>query len=178
MGIMAEQSASDRGYRFWIAVIAIVIGLIFLYFYPPFEKYLTNAISQIRFTNVIFWFASAVGVIAYVISHWSSFRRYLFGQVTSLDATALVYDTLQISILIAVIFLAGATLQAVAMLAVHLMGNQPMIGSGLGESLLAIILLLILALLFYLLHHLVRSFQSGWTTRRAPPRTVRRSSEP
>ena len=56
--------------------LALVIVLIFLYFYPPFEAYLAAAIPEIRFTNVIFWFASLVGIIAYVVSHWSSFRRY------------------------------------------------------------------------------------------------------
>lgn len=173
---MAEQAQSNRRYRFWITIVALVIVLIFLYFYPPFEAYLAAAIPAIRFTNVIFWFTSVVGIVAYVIAHWASFRQYLSAQATSLDVTSLVYDTLQISILIAVIFLAGATLQAVAMLALHLMGNAPLIGSGLGGNLLAIILLLILALMSYLLHHLVRAFRSGWTTRRAPPGAVRRTT--
>lgn len=173
---MSETSTASRRPRFWITVIAIVIALIFLYFYAPFETFLVAAIPNVRFTNVIFWFASAVGVIAYVVAHWSSFRENLSSQVTSLDVTTLVFDTLQTAILIAVIFLAGATLQAVAMLALHLMGDGPIIGSGLGESLLAIILLLIFALLFYLLHHLVRAFRQGWTVRRAPPRPVRRNS--
>lgn len=173
---MTETEATSRRPRFWVTVIAIVIALIFLYFYAPFEKFLVESIPNVRFTNVIFWFASAVGVIVYVVAHWSSFREKLSSQVTSLDVTGLVYDTLQTSILIAMIFLAGATLQAVAMLALHLMGDGPIIGSGLGESLLAIILLLILALLFYLLHHLVRAFRHGWTVRKAPPRPMRRAS--
>ena len=57
---MTEQPASSRRYRFWITIIAIVIGLIFLYFYPPFEAYLAAAIPEIRFTNVIFWFTRNV----------------------------------------------------------------------------------------------------------------------
>ncbi len=173
--IMSEAIEVSRRPRFWIGLIAIIIGLIFLYFYAPFETFLIDAIPNIHFTNVIFWFASTVGVIAYVVSHWSSFRQNLSVQVTSLDVTVLVFDTLQISILIAVIFLAGATLQAVAMLALHLMGDEPIIGSGLGENLLAIVLLVILALLFYLLHHMVRAFRDGWTTRRAPPRRTQSS---
>lgn len=156
--------------RFWITLIAVIIGLVFLYFYPPFEKFLMGAIPNIHFTNVVFWFASTVGVIAYVVAHWSSFRQNLSSKVNAMDASTLVFNTLQISILIALIFLAGAALQAVAMLALHLTGDAPIIGSGLGENLLAIVLLLILALLFYLLHFLVRSSRDGWAARRAPPR--------
>ena len=172
---MQDDTGASRRPRFWFGLIAIVILLIFLYFYAPFETFIRESIPKVRFTNVVFWFASAVGIIAYVVSHWSSFRQNLSAQVTSLDAQKLVFDTLQISILIAVIFLAGATLQAVAMLALHLMGDGPIIGAGLGENLLAIVLLLIFALLFYLLHHLLKAFREGWTRRKAPPYANRRS---
>ena len=173
---MSEQLKYRQRPGFWMALIAIAIALIFLYFYAPFEAFVKGAIPNIHFTNVIFWFASVVGVIAYTVSHWSSFRQNLSSKVTTLDATGLVFNTLQISILIAVIFLAGATLQAVAMLALHLTGEGPILSSGLGENLLAIILLVILALLFYLLHYLVRAFRDGWTTRRAPPHPARASA--
>jgi len=173
---MSDLKQLSRRPRFWIGLIAIVIGLIFLYFYQPFEAFLTAAIPKIHFTNVIFWFASVVGVLAYVIAHWSSFRQNLSAKVTTLDVSQLVFNTLQISILIAVIFLAGATLQAVAALALHLTGQGPILGAGLGENLLAIILLVIFALLFYLLHYVVRSFRDGWTTRRAPPRPTQSST--
>ncbi len=166
----SRQDSVTRRPRFWITLVALVIALIFLYFYPPFEKFLKGAIPNIHFTNVVFWFASVVGVIAYVVAHWSSFRHTLSSKVTSLDVSTLVFNSLQISILIALIFLAGAALQAVAMLALHLTGDGPIVGSGLGENLLAIVLLLILSLLFYLLHFLVRSSRLGWTARRAPPR--------
>ena len=109
------------------------------------RTYLVEQIPGIHFSNVIFWFASVVGVLAYAVSHWQSFRRNLIRHVKDLDVGALVFDTLQTSILIAVIFCAGATLQAVAMLALHLMGQEAMIGAGFGEKLLAIVLLIILA---------------------------------
>ncbi len=173
---MNENPSVNQRLRFWITVVAIIIALIFLYFYQPFETFLVEAIPNARFSNVIFWFTSAVGVIVYVVSHWSSFRQKLSAQVTSLDASALVFDTLQTSILIAVIFLAGATLQSVAILALNLMSDQALFGSGLGGTLLAIILLLILTLLFFLLHHLVRAFRDGWTTRSSRPHPMRRAS--
>lgn len=173
---MSDTITVSQRPRFWITVIAIVIGLIFLYFYAPFETFLVEAIPNARFSNVIFWFASTVGIITYVVAHWSSFRQKLSADVTSLDVGALVFDTLQTSILIAVIFLAGATLQSVAILALHLMGDGPLIGSGLGATLISIVLLLILTLLFYLLHHLVRAFRDGWSTRRTRPYPMRRTS--
>jgi hypothetical protein len=165
---MTEEISQKRSAKFWINLIAIIILLIFLYFYAPFEAYLMDAIPGIHFSNVIFWFASAVGIIAYAVSHWQSFRKNIFRQVSDLDVSQLVFDTLQVSILIAVIFFAGATLQAVAQLAERLIGREPLIGSGLGENLLAIVLLIIFAVLFYLLHHLVRAFRDGWHTRRRP----------
>ncbi len=165
---MTEDAQQGRRPKFWITLIALIISLIFLYFYAPFETFLKASIPGIHFSNVIFWFASVVGVIAYAVSHWQSFRKNIFRQVASLDVGLLVFDTLQISILIAVIFFAGATLQAVAILAERLMGPAALIGSGLGENLLAIVLLIIFAVLFYLLHHLVRVFRDGWQTRRPP----------
>ncbi len=89
----------------------------------------------------------------------------------------LLFDSLQVSILVAVIFCAGGTLQAVAMLGEHLVGRGAIVGGEFGEKLLAIILMVILAILFYLLHHVVRAFRDGWTTRRAPPRSSTSSTE-
>ncbi len=70
------------------------------------------------------------------------------------------------------IFAAGATLQAIEMLAEHLMNRGPIIDPAFGEKLLAIVLLVVVAILFYLLHHLVRAFRIGWHPRRPPPRVT------
>jgi len=160
----------DREHRFWIALVAIVILLIFLYFYRPFETYLIEHIPLIHFSNVVFWFASLVGIVAYAVAHWQSFRHQIFRPVTELNVDTLVFDTLQAAILVAVIFCAGATLQAIEMLGEYFVNRGPIIDAAFGEKLLAIILLVILAIIFYLLHYAVRAFRSGWTPRRAPPR--------
>ncbi len=169
---MAQDTPSRRQPKFWIILLGVVILLIFLYFYQPFESYLTENIPGVHFSNVIFWFASLVGVIGYVVAHWQSYRQHIFRAATTLDVEALVFDTLQIAILIAVIFCAGATIQAIEMLAEHLMNRGGIIDPDFGEKLLAIILLVLLAIAFYLLHHLVRSFRHGWNPRRPPPRTT------
>ena len=153
-----------------IILVGIIILLIFLYFYKPFETFVVESIPQIHFYNVIFWFVSLVGVIGYAIAHWQSFRRSIFRQVSDLEVDGLVFDTLQIAVLVAVIFCAGATLQAVEMLGEHLIAGGTPFGPVFGRKLLAIILLVILAVLFLLLHHVVRAFRVGWRPRRPPPR--------
>ena len=173
---MVEEKIG-RQPKFWIGLIALIILLIFLYFYKPFETYLVARIPGIHFSNVVFWFASLVGIVGYVIAHWQNFRSQ-FGRVGSaLNVETLLFDSLQVSILVAVIFCAGGTLQAVAMLGEHLVGRGAIVGGEFGEKLLAIILMVILAILFYLLHHVVRAFRDGWTTRRAPPRGSTSSKE-
>jgi hypothetical protein len=174
---MAPDTNQSHRPRTWIVVIGVVILLIFLYFYKPFETYLVASIPNIHFDNVIFWFASLVGVVGYAIAHWQTFRKGILRGVGELDAEGLVFDTLQIAILIAVIFCAGATLQAVEMLAEHLMNRGPIIDRAVGGKILAIILLVILAILFYLLHHMVRGFRVGWQPRRPPPRASSSSME-
>ncbi len=165
---MAEES--DRRHRPWIALIAIVILLIFLYFYRPFETYLTAHIPLIHFSNIVFWFASLVGIVAYAAAHWQSFRAEIFRHVTELNVDTLVFDTLQAAILAAVIFCAGATLQAIEALSEYFVERGPIIDAAFGEKLLAIFLLVILAVIFYLLHYVVRALRSGWVPRRLPPR--------
>jgi hypothetical protein len=159
-----------RQHRFSIALVAVLILLVFLYFYRPFETFLVAHIPLIHFSNVVFWFASLVGVVAYAVAHWQSFRTEIFRNVVELNVDNLVFDTLQSAILVAVIFCAGATLQAVEMLGEHLVHGGAIIDPTFGEKLLAIVLLVILATVFYLLHYVVRAFRSGWTPRQAPPR--------
>ena len=167
---MAKEPDSRRRPRFWITLVAIVILLIFLYFYAPFQTYVTASIPNVHFSNVVFWFASLVGVIGYAIAHWQSFRKNIYRSVSDLDAEGLVFDTLQVAILIAVIVGAGATLQAVVMLGEHLVNRGTIIGPAFGEKLGAIILLVILTIVFYLLHLAVRAFRVGWNPRRPPPK--------
>lgn len=165
---MAEDTTKQQ--QFWIAVVAVIILLIFLYFYRPFETYLVAHIPFIHFSNVVFWFASLIGIAAYAFAHWQSFRNEIFRNVAELNVDTLVFDTLQAAILVAVIFCAGATLQAIEVLSEYFVGRGPIFDAGFGERLLAIVLLVILALLFYLLHYAVRALRTGWRQRTAPPR--------
>ena len=167
---MAQESVGPRPPKFLIVVVGIIILLIFLYFYRPFETYFTESIQDIDSSNIVFWFASLIGVLGYVVSHWRSFRHNIFRSVTDLDIETLVFDTLQIAILIAVIFCAGAILQEIEMLAEHLIERGTIIGPFFGGRLLSIILLFLLAVASYLLHRMVRAFRIGWRPGRVPPR--------
>lgn len=171
---MAEQTAPWRSPRFWITLVVIVILLIFLYFFKPFEAYLVEAVPNIRFDNVVFWFASLVGVVAFAFAHWQSFRRNIWGS-GGLQVEALAFDTLQTTLLTAVIFSTGAALQALEMLAEHLVQDGGVVTREFGGKLLSIIVLLLLTFGFYLLHLLVRAFRHGWQPRRRHPGATQRS---
>ena len=165
---MADDTTKQQ--RFWIWLIAVVILLIFLYFYRPFETYLVAHIPFIHFSNVVFWFASLVGIVAYAFAHWQSFRNEIFRDVTDLNVDNLVFDTLQAAILACVIFCAGGTLQAIEILSEYFVNRGPIFDPVFGSRLLSIVLLVILALIFYLLHYAVRAVRTGWRPRAAPPR--------
>ena len=165
---MADDTTKQQ--QFWAGVVAVIILLVFLYFYRPFETYLVAHIPSIHFSNVVFWFACLVGIIAYAFAHWQSFRSEIFRNVTELNVDALVFDTLQAAILVAVIFCAGATLQAIEVLSEYFINRGPIFDAAFGQKVLAIFLLVILAVLFYLLHYVVRALRTGWRPRSAPPR--------
>ena len=120
---MADDTTKQQ--QFWIWLVAVVILLIFLYFYRPFETYLVAHIPFIHFSNVVFWFASLVGIVAYAFAHWQSFRNQIFRNVTELNVDNLVFDTLQAAILVSVIFCAGATLQAIEILSEYFVNRGP-----------------------------------------------------
>ena len=167
------ENANGRWQRpqSWIVLVVVAILIIFLLFYQPFEQYLTDNIPRIHFSNILFWFASLVAVISYALSHWQSFKKSIFGGVGESNAQELVFDTLQIAILAAVILFAGATIQAVEMLSVHLMNDGSVIDAEFGSRLLSVFVLVVFAVLFYLLHRVVRAFRLGWRQRWTPPGT-------
>ena len=168
---MAQDTGTPRGTKYWIVLVGIVILLIFLYFYKPFENLIGDSIRGLQSSTIIFWFAALVGVAAYAVAHWQSFRQNVFRHASELDAEKLVFDTLQIAILVAVILCAGGILQIIEMLAEHLIRREAVVGPVFGRKLLAIILLMILAVGFFLLHRMVRAFRVGWRPGKAPPRS-------
>ncbi len=146
----------------WIVPAGLVVVLVFLYFYQPFEAFIAGGVDDVRASNIVFWFAAVVGLIGYVIAHWQSLRHNIVRATGDLGAEGLVFDTLQIAILIAVIVCAGATLQALVMLIEHLISRGATLDPIFGGLVLKIIVLILLAIAFYLLHRLVGAFRTGW----------------
>lgn len=169
---MAQDSGDARSLRYWIVLVGIIILLIFLYFYQPIEKLVSESIRGLAASTIIFWFAAFVGVVAYVIAHWSSFRQSFARDTSEVDAESLVFDTLQIALLVALILSAGGILQVIEMLAAHLISKGTIVDPGFGRKLLAMILLVILTISFYLLHRMVRAFRIGRRADKAPPGTA------
>ncbi|MBT6277870.1 MAG: hypothetical protein HOI95_27525, partial [Chromatiales bacterium] len=135
--LQGDDTTRWRTARFWIGVVALLILAVFLYFYQPVEDYLTVSIPKIHFYNIVFWFVSVVAVIGYAAAHWHSFRQYIFGARGDIDTDALVFNALQIAILIAVVFCAGATLQGVELLAVDIMNTNLEVEGDFGSRIFA-----------------------------------------
>lgn len=167
---MAKETDGVRSLRYWIVLVGLVILLVFVYFYPPFEKLVSDSIRGLAASTIVFWFAAFVGVVAYVIAHWQSFTQHFFRRVSDLDAEGLVFDTLQIALLVALILCAGGILQVIEMLSAHLIDKGTILDPIFGRKLLAMIVLVILAIGFYLLHRMVRAFRMGRRPGKAPPR--------
>lgn len=172
----AMESSQNRWQRpgSWIGLGIFAVLVLFLLFYQPVEQYLMERIPQIHFSNILFWFASVVAIISFAISHRQSFKKNIFDQFSEISAQELVFDTLQIAILAAVILCAGATIQAVEMLSEHLMNDGQLITAVFGSRLLSVFVLMLMAILFYLLHRVVRAYRVGWRRGWTPPGAVGR----
>ena len=166
---MAETTSFWHRPRFWVFFIALIIFLIFLYYFKPFSDYIIANLKNARFHNVIFWFSALVAVLAFAMSHWQSFKRHILRGGGEVNVEALVFDTLQISIMTVVILCAGAILQSVELLSEDLLLREVAVGQ-FGGRILTIVLLIVLAVLFYLLHLVVRAFRIGWKPSRPPRR--------
>ena len=166
------MEASENRWRrpgSWIWTAVIVILILFLLFYQPVEQYLMERIPRIHFSNILFWFASLVAIISFALSHSQSFKRHIFSQFADKSAQELVFDTLQIAILAAVILCAGATIQAVEILSEHLMKDGQLITAVFGSRLLSVFVLMLMAILFYLLHRVLLGFRVGGRRGWTPP---------
>ena len=107
---------------FWTLVgfIIFIIILIFLYFYEPFEVLFNIVVHGISFSNVIFWVALIIGIIGFCLYHWHAYRVHIVQQHS---IESMVLSSLQGSTFTAILLSGGATLQAVQILCVYLLGE-------------------------------------------------------
>ncbi len=143
------------GWRlFWTLVgfLLFIVVLIFLYFYQPFDDLFTLILNGLTFDNSIFWIALIIGIIGFCSYHWRAYRLYIVQQGS---IEAIVLSSLRGSTFVAILLSAGATLQSVQSLCIHLL-RQGQIDSGFGERLAAVVALVILTAAFCIIFWLLK----------------------
>jgi len=155
--------------RFWIGLVYLVVFLLFLYFYEPFNQYLTQAVTNVHFDNVIIWFVSVIAVCGFALSHWQSFQKHIFRKEGEPDIKGLVFDTLQTILLTGIIIFSGSALQEILIISRHLLSGNGVLTAEFGNKMLGLLALALLTILFFLLHMAVRVFRRGIKSQRWEP---------
>jgi hypothetical protein len=128
---------------FWTLVgfVAFIIALIFLYFFKPFEELFTLVIRGVGYHNVIFWVAVIIAIVGFCGYHWRAYRVHL---AHANGFEAMVLTSLRGSAFAAILMSAGAALQSVLILCVHLLGPDYALDAALGRRLAAVAALVVL----------------------------------
>ena len=123
---------------FWTLVgfLIFIIVLIFLYFYQPFEVLFVTVINGIGFDNGIFWVALIIAIVAFCTYHWRAYRLHIVQQHS---IESMVLSSLRGSSFVAILLSAGATLQAVQILAVYLLQQGYALDGDFGTRLVAVL---------------------------------------
>ncbi len=140
---------------FWTLVgfLLYIIALIFLFYYEPFEELFNLVIYGISYDSTIFWVALIVGIIGFCSFHWRAYRLYVAQQNA---VEAMVLASLRGSAFIAILLSAGATLQAVQILCIHLLRADTVLNAGFGQRLAAVVLLGLLTGVFCVIFWLLK----------------------
>ncbi len=157
---------------FWTLVgfLIYIIVLIFLYFYKPFEDLFTSIIYGLTYQNAIFWAGVIIGIVGFCAFHWRAYRLHI---VKERNVEAVVMTSLQGSTFVAILLSAAAALQAVQILAVHLIQPEYALDATFGKRLLAMIALVILTGLFCIVFWLLKHIRDGRLLSRAGPASER-----
>ena len=157
---------------FWTLVgfLIYIIVLIFLYFYKPFEDLFTSIIYGLTYQNAIFWAGVIIGIVGFCAFHWRAYRLHI---VKERNVEAVVMTSLQGSTFVAILLSASAALQAVQILAVHLIQPEYALDATFGKRLLALIALVILTGLFCIVFWLLKHIRDGRLLSRSGPASER-----
>ena len=111
---------------FWTLVgfLLLILVLIFLYFFEPFEDLFTLVLNGVSYSNAIFWVALIIGIIGFCTFHWHAYKVHI---VQQRSVESMVLTSLRGSTFIVILLSGGATLQAVQ----NLCGYLLLIGYGL-----------------------------------------------
>ena len=140
---------------FWTLVgfIIYIVVLIFLYFYQPFENLFVLILNGLSYENAIFWAVVIVGIAGFCGYHWRAYRSHI---VEQRSVEGMVLTSLRGSTFIAILFSAGATLQAVQILCVYLLQPGYTLDGAFGTRLAAIIALVVLTGVFCVIFWLLK----------------------
>lgn len=144
------------GWRwFWTLVgfLVFILVLIFLYFYKPFEDLFRTVVYGLSYDNSIFWAAVVVAIVGLVGYHWRAYRAYIVQQQS---VEAMVLASLRGFTFVAILLSAGAALQAVQVLVVHLLEPGYELGAAFGRQLGAVLALVVLTGVFAIIFWLLR----------------------
>ncbi len=140
---------------FWTLVgfIIYIVVLIFLYFYQPFEDLFNLIVNGLSYENAIFWAVVIVGIAGFCGYHWRAYHSHI---VEQRSVEGMVLTSLRGSTFIAILFSAGATLQAVQILCVYLLQPGYTLDGAFGTRLAAIIALVVLTGVFCVIFWLLK----------------------
>jgi hypothetical protein len=139
---------------FWTLVgyIALIIILIFIYFYKPFEDLFNLVVYGLSYKNSVFWSGIIIGIVGFCAFHWRAYRLHIVQQQ---NIESMVLSSLLGSTYVAILISAAATLQTVQILCASLI--QPgyaldaVFGRQLGTTIALVVLTGLFCLLFWLL---------------------------
>ena len=140
---------------FWTLVgfLLYIILLIFLFYYEPFEALFNLVVHGISYDSTIFWVALLIGIVGFCGFHWRAYRLYVVQQQA---VESMVLASLRGSTFTAILLSAGATLQAVQILCLHLLRAETVLNAGLGQRLAAAVMLAILTGVFCIIFWLLK----------------------
>jgi hypothetical protein len=136
-----------------VGFIIYIVVLIFLYFYQPFEDLFNLIVNGLSYENAIFWAVVIVGIAGFCGYHWRAYRSHI---VEQRSVEGMVLTSLRGSTFIAILFSAGATLQAVQILCVYLLQPGYTLDGAFGTRLAAIIALVVLTGVFCVIFWLLK----------------------
>ncbi len=147
---------------FWTLVgfIVYIVVLIFLYFYQPFEDLFNLIVYGLSYSNAIFWAGVIIGIVGFCWFHWRAYRLHIVQQKS---VESMVLSSLRGSTFTAILLSASASLQAVQMLAVHLLQPGYALDADFGKRLAALAALLVLTGLFCIIFWLLKVIRAPKT---------------
>ena len=140
---------------FWTLVgfLLLILVLIFLYFFQPFEDLFTLVLNGVSYNNAIFWVALIIGIIGFCTFHWHAYKVHI---VQQRSVESMVLTSLRGSTFTAILLSGGATLQSVQNLCVVLRQNSYGFDSNFGKRIAAIMALVVITGVFCVIFWLLK----------------------